>query len=170
MSTIVTGYHALPETARGGVAALGNFDGVHRGHAAVLKSARALAAKLGVPPVAAVFKPHPRRYFQPDTAPFRLMSDDQRARALGEAGAVRLQRSDPLVAVLARDLYQEEPAGAEERGSATGDLPAPAEAVVAGAGGRVRDHESEFAPQPLQRVPLGGVPRRVGIGDGEPDG
>lgn len=90
MTDIVEGYLALDPALKGGVAALGNFDGVHRGHRAVLDTAGALAGELGVPQVAAVFKPHPRRYFKPDTGPFRLMSDAQRVRALGAAGAVRV--------------------------------------------------------------------------------
>ncbi|PWE16937.1 bifunctional riboflavin kinase/FMN adenylyltransferase [Marinicauda salina] len=90
MSEIIEGYADLPAAARGGVAALGNFDGVHRGHRAVLDAAAALAAERGTVAVAAVFKPHPRRYFRPDIAPFRLMSDAQRARALAAAGAARI--------------------------------------------------------------------------------
>lgn len=84
------GYEALDPALKGGVAALGNFDGVHRGHLSVIETARALATQLGTEPVAAVFKPHPRRYFKPDTGPFRLMSDGQRVRALAQAGAVRV--------------------------------------------------------------------------------
>jgi len=76
-----------PHTARGTVAALGNFDGVHAGHLSVLQTAAGLAARLETRVSAAVFKPHPRRFFQPDTEPFRLMSDAQRARALRDAGA-----------------------------------------------------------------------------------
>jgi riboflavin kinase/FMN adenylyltransferase len=76
----------IPDDARGASIALGNFDGVHRGHQAVIAAAReravALAAALGV----AVFEPHPRRYFQPDGAPFRLQTPAQRARALAEFG------------------------------------------------------------------------------------
>lgn len=74
----------------GGVAALGNFDGVHAGHRVVLDLARELAGKLGTVPVAAVFSPHPRIVFRPADPPFRLMSDDQRARALKAAGCARV--------------------------------------------------------------------------------
>ena len=81
------GHSGLPEAARGAVLALGNFDGVHRGHAAVLARARTLAAELGRKPGAAVFSPHPRRLFQPDAEPFALMSDAQRVRALQAEGA-----------------------------------------------------------------------------------
>ena len=81
------GHSGLPEAARGAVLALGNFDGVHRGHAAVLARARTLAAELERKPGAAVFSPHPRRVFQPDAEPFALMSDAQRVRALQAEGA-----------------------------------------------------------------------------------
>lgn len=76
----------IPDDARGAAIALGNFDGVHRGHQAVIASARAAAeetcASLGV----LVFEPHPRRFFKPDAAPFRLQTSAQRARALAVAG------------------------------------------------------------------------------------
>jgi len=62
--------------------ALGNFDGVHRGHQAVIDAARRDDAPLAV----AVFDPPPRRFFQPHAAPFRLMSDTVRDRVLGELG------------------------------------------------------------------------------------
>lgn len=84
---IFHGFSGLPDTARGAVAALGNFDGVHLGHQAVMAEAAALARRLGAPAAAAVFSPHPRRVFQPDGEPFALMSEAQRVRALGGAGA-----------------------------------------------------------------------------------
>jgi riboflavin kinase/FMN adenylyltransferase len=76
----------VPEDARGAAIALGNFDGVHLGHQAVIASARAVAEDRGVGVGAAVFEPHPRRFFKPDLPPFRLQSARQRARALGDAG------------------------------------------------------------------------------------
>lgn len=63
---------ALPATLRGGVAAIGNFDGVHRGHKAVLEKARALADDMGAPALALTFEPHPRSVFRPETPVFRL--------------------------------------------------------------------------------------------------
>lgn len=68
--------------ARGAAIALGNFDGVHLGHVAVIESARSVASTLGAPLGAALFEPHPRRFFQPDAPPFRIQSSQQRARAL----------------------------------------------------------------------------------------
>ncbi|MCH8488502.1 MAG: bifunctional riboflavin kinase/FAD synthetase [Oceanicaulis sp.] len=94
------GYTGLPDTARGAVAALGNFDGVHLGHQAVMGEAAALARELGAPAGAAVFSPHPRRVFQPEGEPFALMSDAQRVRALSDAGA-RLVHHIPFDRALA---------------------------------------------------------------------
>jgi len=76
----------IPNDARGAAIALGNFDGVHIGHQAVVASAREAADELRVALGVAVFEPHPRRFFKPDAAPFRLQSARQRARALGELG------------------------------------------------------------------------------------
>jgi riboflavin kinase/FMN adenylyltransferase len=77
---------SVPEDARGAAIALGNFDGVHLGHQAVIASAGAIADLRNIALGAAVFEPHPRRFFKPDLLPFRLQSRAQRARALGEAG------------------------------------------------------------------------------------
>jgi riboflavin kinase/FMN adenylyltransferase len=71
-----------PAAQQGAAAALGNLDGVHRGHQAVVAAARTPGLALA----AAVFQPHPRRLFQPDAAPFRLQSPAQRARALAALG------------------------------------------------------------------------------------
>jgi riboflavin kinase / FMN adenylyltransferase len=76
----------IPHDARGAAIALGNFDGVHAGHQAVIASARAVAEQTGVALGVAVFEPHPRRFFKPDTPPFRLQTTPQRARALSEIG------------------------------------------------------------------------------------
>ncbi|MBL8705707.1 MAG: bifunctional riboflavin kinase/FAD synthetase [Rhodospirillales bacterium] len=62
----------LPATATGAVAAVGNFDGVHRGHRAVIDAARREAALRGRPAAVLTFEPHPRRLFRPDDPPFRL--------------------------------------------------------------------------------------------------
>jgi len=85
---VLRGWTQLPEDARGGAVALGNFDGVHRGHRAVLDAAARAAP--GAPLAAAVFEPHPRRYFAPDAPPFRLSSGRVRAELLAGAGAARI--------------------------------------------------------------------------------
>ncbi|MEP9402011.1 bifunctional riboflavin kinase/FAD synthetase [Sphingomonas sp. VNH70] len=72
---------------RGGVVALGNFDGFHAGHQAVVARAVARAHAAGRPAIVATFDPHPRRFFRPDTPPFRLTTLDQRQRLFAAAGA-----------------------------------------------------------------------------------
>ncbi len=74
---IIHGYEGLTPDQRGATVALGNFDGVHRGHAAVIAAARALNpdAPLGV----VSFDPHPRQFFQPDADPFILTPLAQKA-------------------------------------------------------------------------------------------
>lgn len=87
---IIRDWRALPETLRGASAAVGAFDGVHRGHQAVIRCAVERARALGVAAAVVSFDPHPRRLFQPYTAPFRLMTPDQMARALQPHGIERL--------------------------------------------------------------------------------
>jgi riboflavin kinase/FMN adenylyltransferase len=70
--------------------AIGAFDGVHRGHQAVIAQARAAADRLAAPLAVVSFAPHPRRWFQPDAAPFRLMTPGQMARAMDPLGVDRL--------------------------------------------------------------------------------
>ncbi|QDY99445.1 bifunctional riboflavin kinase/FAD synthetase [Nitratireductor mangrovi] len=81
----------LPAELRGGVVAIGNFDGVHRGHQSVLERALGEARKLGVPALALTFEPHPRTFFRPDTPVFRLTPAPMKAellRAIGFDGVV----------------------------------------------------------------------------------
>jgi riboflavin kinase / FMN adenylyltransferase len=77
----------VPAQLRGGVVALGNFDGFHLGHQAVVGRAIARARAEGRPAIVATFDPHPQRYFRPDTEHFRLTTLDQRARLFADAGA-----------------------------------------------------------------------------------
>ncbi len=85
--TRLDGGAMVPERFRGGIVALGNFDGFHLGHQAVVGRAITLARAAGRPALVATFDPHPVRHFQPDTPPFRLTTLDQRERLFGEAGA-----------------------------------------------------------------------------------
>ena len=81
----------VPEPLRGGVVAIGNFDGVHRGHQAVLDRALQEAARRGVPAVVLTFQPHPRTVFRPDVPLFILTPPPMKARliqALGFAAVV----------------------------------------------------------------------------------
>lgn len=78
----VDGADRLPATLRGGVVAIGNFDGVHRGHQAVIDAARRPGVPLGV----VTFEPHPRQVFAPDAPPFRLMNAEARRNRLEKLG------------------------------------------------------------------------------------
>ena len=77
----------VPQPLRGAILALGNFDGFHLGHQAVIGRAVQRGAHERRPVIVATFDPHPMRHFRPDTAPFRLTSLDQRQRLFGQAGA-----------------------------------------------------------------------------------
>ncbi len=77
-------YSGLHADDKGAVIALGNFDGLHRGHQAVISQAQAIAEDLDAPLGIGVFRPHPYRYFKPDAAPFRLMSARLRALVMAE--------------------------------------------------------------------------------------
>ena len=77
----------LPEALRGSIVALGNFDGFHHGHQAVVNRAIALGFHERRPVIVATFDPHPVRFFKPDVPPFRLTSLDQRERLFAHAGA-----------------------------------------------------------------------------------
>ena len=78
---------AVPEQLRGSILALGNFDGFHLGHQAVVSRAVARGFHERRPVIVATFDPHPVRHFKPDVPPFKLTSLDQRQRLFAHAGA-----------------------------------------------------------------------------------
>ncbi|MGB7410998.1 MAG: bifunctional riboflavin kinase/FAD synthetase [Sphingopyxis granuli] len=81
------GHDRIAEALRGGVIALGNFDGFHAGHQAVVGRAVHHAKDDGRPAIVATFDPHPVRFFKPDAPPFRLTTLDQRQELFAAAGA-----------------------------------------------------------------------------------
>ena len=85
MKTLQT-YTNLSPADKGAVIALGNFDGLHRGHQAVIAKAKSIADDLGAPLGIGLFRPHPYRYFKPDAPPFRLMSATVRADIMPSLG------------------------------------------------------------------------------------
>ncbi|TNE64012.1 bifunctional riboflavin kinase/FAD synthetase [Celeribacter ethanolicus] len=82
---IYTHWTDIPDEAKGCSAAIGNFDGVHRGHRHVIDLARA-HGPLGI----VTFEPHPREFFAPGAPPFRLMNAESKANRLAKLGVERL--------------------------------------------------------------------------------
>ncbi len=77
----------VPESLKGSILALGNFDGFHLGHQAVASRAVSRAFHERRPVIIATFDPHPVKFFKPDVPPFRLTSLDQREALFAHAGA-----------------------------------------------------------------------------------
>jgi len=82
----IQGDEPLGEQLRGGVVAIGNFDGVHRGHQAVLQRALDEAKARGVPALVLTFEPHPRKVFRPEVPLFVLTPPPMKAKLLAELG------------------------------------------------------------------------------------
>lgn len=100
----------LPAAARGGVVTIGNFDGVHIGHRAVIGEARRIASDLGAPLAAVTFEPHPRRYFRPDAPAFELTPLRGKIRQLDMLGieTMRLVHFDRSVATQSPERFVED--------------------------------------------------------------
>ncbi|MFN3370073.1 MAG: bifunctional riboflavin kinase/FAD synthetase [Sphingomonadaceae bacterium] len=84
---IIEGGGELPAALRGGALALGNFDGVHLGHQAVIGAALTHARASGLPGLVATFEPHPSRHFRPDSPPFAITTLSQKLRLVDGLGA-----------------------------------------------------------------------------------
>ena len=85
-AVVVSGSANLPALLSGCVVAIGNFDGVHRGHMAVIAKAMELAAANGRRAIALTFEPHPRTFFRPDHPVFRLTPEREKCRLLLDCG------------------------------------------------------------------------------------
>ena len=106
---VVHGTSDVRAGARGGAFAIGNFDGVHRGHQALLRAATDRAAALGAPAGVILFEPHPREFFQPDKPHFRLTPIERKLELLEQFGldvAVVL-KFDPALAGLPAQAFIE---------------------------------------------------------------
>ncbi|HET8919531.1 MAG TPA: bifunctional riboflavin kinase/FAD synthetase [Xanthobacteraceae bacterium] len=97
------------EALRGATVAIGNFDGVHRGHKAVIAAALARGCALGKPSAALTFEPHPRAFFNPDEPLFRLTPEAAKLRLLaatGLDGAIVLTFNADLAKLSAEEFVQ----------------------------------------------------------------
>jgi riboflavin kinase/FMN adenylyltransferase len=105
--TVVRDQSPADHPLRGAVTAIGNFDGVHRGHRAVIGAALARAKALGRPAAALTFEPHPRSFFRPNEPLFRLTDERAKLRLLatsGLDGAVVLRFDAALARLTAEDF------------------------------------------------------------------
>ena len=100
---------SVPDDARGAVVAIGNFDGLHRGHQVVIGKARAQADAEGRSLALLTFRPHPRRFFRPDEEPFRLTPFRAKVRAIAALGVDTLLvcRFDAKMAAITADEFVE---------------------------------------------------------------
>ena len=106
---IIRDTHFIDPNDRGAAAAIGNFDGVHLGHQAVIDIAREAATACNAPLGIVTFEPHPRSYFSNDTNPFRLMNAEAKANRLAKIGVEKLYEipfNDTLANLSARDFAQ----------------------------------------------------------------
>jgi riboflavin kinase/FMN adenylyltransferase len=104
---IVEGYGHVPADAHGAVLAIGNFDGVHRGHQALIAAAVAEARALDAPAGALIFEPHPREFFHPEEPHFHLTSVAQKLAIFEQLGldlAVILPFNRELASLSAEDF------------------------------------------------------------------
>ncbi len=106
--TILETWRQVPAALRGATVALGNFDGVHRGHAAVVRAAH--VARPDLPLAALTFEPHPREHFRPEDPPFRLTLLPAKAAALGALGVtiVYALPFDAALAAMPAETFVEE--------------------------------------------------------------
>ena len=107
---VLDGTESVPPAARGAALAIGNFDGVHRGHQALLQAASNAAKALGAPAGVILFEPHPREFFQPDKPHFRLTSLERKLELLEAFGldvAVVLTFDAKLAGLPAQDFIDQ---------------------------------------------------------------
>jgi riboflavin kinase/FMN adenylyltransferase len=100
-------FKGLPASARNAAVAIGNFDGVHLGHQAVIGEAGRIARAARLPWAVLTFEPHPRRLFRPDDPPFRLTPFRAKARSIAALGvdALIVLRFDRAFAAQTADAF-----------------------------------------------------------------
>ena len=109
--TVIRDSTLASEILRGAVVAMGNFDGVHLGHRAVIAAAMEMGRAHGRPALALTFEPHPRRFFNPDKPQFRLTDERAKLRLLagtGLAGAVVMTFDKARAGTTAQDFVHQD--------------------------------------------------------------
>lgn len=107
---LVRGAHNLKARHRPSVATIGNFDGIHRGHRAVIETLQAAGQRLGLPTTVVIFEPQPREFFAPDNAPGRITRLRDKLQVLASLGVDRtlcLRFDARLAAQSAEDFIQD---------------------------------------------------------------
>ncbi len=99
----------VPDWLKGAVVAIGNFDGVHRGHAALAAASREAAQRAGHASAVLTFEPHPRTYFRPEVPLFRLTPEPVKLALLARHGldGVFVRRFDEALAALSAEAFVE---------------------------------------------------------------
>lgn len=102
--------HRFPAIESGTAVTIGNYDGVHRGHSAVIRGLKEQASESGLPTVAVVFEPMPKEYFAPDAAPARLTNLYEKMQMLREQGVdwLVIQRFDAEFSALSAESWIED--------------------------------------------------------------
>ena len=98
----------LPEACRGGAVAIGNFDGVHRGHARIVTRLVSTARELGGPAIVFTFDPHPASILRPALAPQPLCWTGRKAELLGRLGAdavIAFPTDEAFLKLTAREFF-----------------------------------------------------------------
>src|SRR3954466_5960496 len=106
---IIRPLESLPSTARGGAVAIGNFDGVHRGHVAIVKRLLERAKAVGGPAIVFTFDPHPVRLLRPDQCPPPLTWTERKAELLAAQGVdwvVAYPTDEALLALTAVEFFE----------------------------------------------------------------
>ena len=100
-------FEKLPDNVKGSAVAIGNFDGIHKGHQAVIREAGRIARDAGIPWAVLTFEPHPREIFSPDGDPFRLTPFRIKTRQIEDLGvdALFVLHFDPDFARLSAERF-----------------------------------------------------------------
>lgn len=107
---VIKGFEGLAASQRGASVALGNFDGVHRGHQALITEVARVGSQIGAITGIITFEPHPRRFFQPDAPPFRLTLPTEKARILAAHGVEQIHQLtfDAALAAMPAEAFVEQ--------------------------------------------------------------